>query len=213
MIFGAINSLITSFSQKNKANKINPVNATYELSPEISSLHSEGKNLYGGRMAGAVRAEQNILSNQATAVGRAQRSATDASQLFMAGADAQTNTNNQFNDLAMKEAIDKQNRFGILSNTSQLMTQERDKIHQDKLRKYYDDLNYKRALEGASQQNKANFFGGLDNAAMAVGSMMMPGGALTGLMGGGAGKAAGGMSQATADMMRYGVSNPLYGGK
>ena len=67
-------------------------------------------------------------------------------------------------DLALKEAQDKQSRFGVYSNVSQLMAQEGDKVFQDKLRKYYDDLNYKRALEGASQQNKANAFGAFDKA-------------------------------------------------
>jgi len=162
-IFSAINGLIQGGKQKRMAARINPVNANYEVDPTIQGLYSEGKNLYQGRMAGATQAEQGISSDEANATAFGERNATDASQLLSFGAGVYGQGNNARINLATKEAQDKQNRFGIYSNVSQLLNQENNKVFQDKLRNYYDDLNYKRALEGASMQNKASFWSGLDD--------------------------------------------------
>lgn len=180
MIFGAINSLFQGGKQKRMAKKINPVNATYTESEPIKDLYAEGQNLYQGRMAGATQAEQNILGNQANVLSNVGRNATSGSQALAVAAGVQGQTNQAFNDLALQEAQNKQQRFGIYSNVSQLMSQEGDKVFQDKLRKYYDDLNYKRALEGASMQNKAKAWGGLDNAIMGAISLGTGGGLLAG---------------------------------
>ena len=185
MIFGAINSLIQSGKQKKQAARINPVNTEYNESGYIKELYGSGKNLYQGRMAGASQAEQNILSNQSNVVSNAQRNATDASQLLSIAGATQGQADQSFANLATAEAQDKQRRFGIYSNVSQLMAEEGNKVYQDKLRRYYDDLNYKRGLEGASMQNLANAWGGLDNAIGSAVSMFTPGGILAGGGGGG----------------------------
>lgn len=183
MIFGFINNLVQAGKQKRAAKKINPVNATYTENQNIKELAAEGENLYKGRMSGATQAEQNILSGAANYNAAIDRNATSGSQAIAAKAAGLGQVGQDFQDLALKEAQDKQGRFGIYSQTSQLMAQEGDKVFQDKLRKYYDDLNYKRALEGASMQNKANAWGSLDNAVMGAATMLAPGGVLGGLGG------------------------------
>ena len=187
MIFSALNSLITAGKQNKLARGINPVNTTYDESPYIKDLYGEGRNLYQGRMAGAGTAEQNLLTNQANVLSNVGRNATSGSKALAVAAGVQGQTNQGFQDLAQTETQDKQRRFGIYSNVSQLMSQEGDKVYQDKLRKYYDDLNYKRGLEGAAMQNKANFWQGLDDTAMAVAGAFTPGGILAGSLGGGGG--------------------------
>lgn len=177
-LFGAVNSLLTAGKQRRLARGINPINATYTENPFIKSLYGEGRNLYQGRMAGATQAEQNLLTGFANFGAGVDRSATSGSQAIAAKAAGLGQTEQGFTDLATQEAIDKQRRFGIYSNVSQLMAQEGEKVFQDKLRKYYDDLNYKRALEGSALQNQANFFSGLDDTAMAVASAFVPGGFL-----------------------------------
>lgn len=176
-IFGTINNLIAAGKQNKLAKKINPVNQTYTEDPAITGLYSEGKNLYQGRMAGVTQAEQGISTGEANATAFGERNATDASQLLSFGAGVYGQGNDARVNLAVKEAEDKQNRFGIYSSVSQLLNQERDKVFQDKLRKYYDDLNYKRALEGAAMQNKANAWQGLDQNILSVASLFSPGGA------------------------------------
>lgn len=179
-IFSTINSFITAHKQKKEARKINPVNTTYDTNPAISNLYSEGKNLYQGRMAGAGAAEQNLLNANANYGAAVDSNATSGSQAIAAKAAALGQTDQGFQDLALKEAKDKQSRFGVLSNVSQLMANEGDKVYQDKLRKYYDDLNYKRALEGASKQNQAAGWGGIDDTIQSAVSLIAPGGLLAG---------------------------------
>jgi hypothetical protein len=157
-------------------------------------------------MAGAGAGEQNLLTNQANILGNVGRNATSGSQALAVAAGVQGQTNQGFQDLALKEAQDKKQRFGIYSNVSQLMSQEGDKVYQDKLRRYYDDLNYKRGLEGASMQNKANFWGGLDDTVQSAVSLFTPGGLLAG-KGGGGGGTGGGTNPGGNMIGRY----PVYG--
>lgn len=177
-IFSAIGSALTARKQNKLAKKINPINTTYTQNPFIQKLYGEGQNLYQGRMAGAQQAEQNLLTQGANFNAAVDRSATSGSQALATKAAGLGSINQGFQDLAVKEAQDKQNRFGIFSNVSQLMAQEGDKVYQDKLRNYYDDLNYKRALQGAAMQNKQNVFNGLDdavNTAVSIGTMGLGG--------------------------------------
>jgi len=205
-LFGAINSLIQGNKQSKMARKINPVNTTYETQQPIQDLYNEGRNLYQGRMAGANQLEQNLLVNQANAMGSVDKNATSGSQALAVAAGLQGQTNQGFQDLQTKEAQDKQNRFGIQSQVSQLMAREGDKVYQDKLRNYYDDLNYKRGLEGAAMQNKAGFFGGLDDLVNTGVSLLSPGGAFSGMLGG----KNGGGGGAGVDTSPYTMTRPNY---
>lgn len=196
MIISAVGDLITSLKQKKLAKGINPVDATYQSSPFINDLYYQGKNLYQGRMAGANEAQNNILVNASNTRDTVDRSATSGSQALAIAAGTQGQADQSFQNLATQEAQDKQQRFGIYSNVSQLQAQEGDKVYQDKLRKYYDDLNYKRALQGASMQNMQGFFNGLDDTAKAALSLVSPGGLLAGGGGGGGGNSGGGLPSA-----------------
>lgn len=201
-IFSGIGSLIQSGKQKRMAKRINPIQTTYETSQPIQRLYEEGQNLYQGRMAGANAAQQNLLTQSANFNAGVDQSATSGAQALALKAAGLGSTNQSFQDLAVKEAQDKQQRFGINSQVSQLLAQEGDKVYQDKLRKYYDDLNYKRALEGASMQNKQNFFGGLDDL-VNTGATILTGGLGGGLLGGRGG--GGGV-----DTSPYTVTRPNY---
>ncbi len=166
-----IGGLFGGGAQRRAARRINPVNATYEESPYTKSLYGAGANLYKGRMAGATAAQQNIAQNAANTNASVARNAGDASTALAMAAGIQGQADAAYGNLALTEAQDKINRFGVYSDVTQQMTNERDKVFQDKLRKYYDDLNYKRALEGASMQNTQNAFnkiGELGQAGMAL---------------------------------------------
>lgn len=192
-MFSAIGDFISSIKQKRAARKIHPVNTTYEDSvrsggenPYIQSLYGQGRNMYQGRMAGAGAAEQTILTNQANSLSNAENNATDASQVLAFGAGAQGQTDSSLSGLAVNEGMDKQRRFGAFSNVSQLMAQEGDKVYQDKLRNYYDDLNYKRALEGSAMQNFQSGLGEVDSQVEMAVSLLT--GGLTGGASGGSGR-------------------------
>lgn len=177
-IFSAIGNFITSGKQKKLAKSINPINTTYEVDKNIKGLYGQGQNLYQGRMAGANAAEQGLQTSAANTNAAIARNAGDASTALAMAAGVQGQTDQSIQDLAIKEAQDKQGRFGIYSNVSQLMAREGDKVYQDKLRKYYDDLNYKRALEGASMQNFQAGLGGIDDTVNTAVSLFAPGAGL-----------------------------------
>jgi len=67
----------------------------------------------------------------------------------------------------------------MLSNATGQMIDEGDKVFQDKLRNYYDDLNKKNSLEAAAMQNRNAIWGALDDAAGAAVSLVSPGGAFS----------------------------------
>lgn len=185
MILGAVNSLIQARKQQKEADKINPIDQTYEVNPFVKGLYGEGRNLYQGRMAGAAAAEQNIFTNQANTNAAVGRNAGDSATALAIAAGLQGQTNQALANLGVSESQDKQRRFGIFSDVTGQMVRENDKVYEDKLRKYYDDLNRKNSLEGASMQNKAGFWGGLDNVIGAGLGLALPGGPLSGMFGGG----------------------------
>jgi len=190
-LFSMIGNFITAGKQNKMAKKINPVNTNYETSQPIQDLYAEGNNLYQGRMEGANVAQQNLLNAGANFNAGVDRSATSGSQAIAAKAAGLGSTNQGFADLAQQEAQNKLQRFGIKSQVSQLMAREGDKVYEDKLRNYYDDLNYKRALEGSAMQNKANAWGGIDDLVNTGVSLLSPGGAFSGVFGGKSGQAGG----------------------
>ena len=208
-LFGAINSLIQGNKQKKMAGRINPVNAVAEVNQPIQNLYHEGRNLYQGKAYGQNAAEQGLLTQNANFNENVNKNATSGSQAIATMAGALGSTNQGFVDLSTNAGQEKTNRFGINSQVSQLMSREQDKVYNDKLRNYYDDLNYKRGLEGASMQNKAGFFGGLDDLVNTGVSLLSPGGAFGGLLGGKKAAAGGGMSNNIGGTPMYGA-NPNY---
>jgi hypothetical protein len=163
----AIAGLFGAGKQKKLAKSINPQNSIYTESPYTKALYGVGANLYKGRMSGATAAEQNISTNAANTNANVSRNAGDASTALAMAAGIQGQADNAYGNLAIGEAADKLNRFGVYSDVTQQMTRERDKVHEDKLRRYYDDLNYKRALEGAAMQNSQNAFNKVGELGMA----------------------------------------------
>lgn len=202
-MFSAIGDLLSSLKQKKAARNIHPVNTTYEENPYIKSLYGEGRNLYQGRMAGAGSAEQNIFTNQANQFAGVQNNATDSSQALALISGIGGQTNSALSDLGTRESLDKQRRFGAFSNVSQLMSQEGDKVYQDKLRNYYDDLNYKRALEGSAMQNRQNALGEIDSQVEMAASLLSGG-----FVGGGGSSGGSGRGQRTSQNQ---VRQPYYG--
>lgn len=181
MIFNAIAKQFQARKQQKLANSIKPVNANYEINPASTSLYSAAKNLYSGRMPGANAIENAIYATGANTVANANRNATDASQALAVSAASQAQSNSSLNDLAVTEANNKLQRFGALSNATSQMVSEGDKVFQDKLRRYYDDLNYKRALEGAAMQNRNAIWGTLDDVVGAGLSFINPAAGIGGM--------------------------------
>lgn len=207
-ILGSLGGLITGFGNagklNNMANAINPVNPTYAVSQYAKDRLSLAQNLLNAQMPGSAALERNIASNQATADYNIGKSATDSSQALAAEAAAGGQANQAYANLAVQNQQDYYNRLGNLSNAQQGMVAEGDKVYQDKLRNYQEQMALKNAYLGAAMQNKANTWSSLANtgiAAFGLGQQMG--------MGGGGGAAAPSPYLYTPDMAGIGgYSNP-----
>jgi hypothetical protein len=132
-------------------------------------------------MPGALAAERNIYGTQSNALAGLQRNATDASQLLATAGAVQGQTQNAFGDLAMQEAQDYQRRFGNYAAANQDMVAEGDKMYNDQLRRYGNQVQ----MQGAINENKAAMWGDISNMGFGLGDFLGAGGAdgLKGLFG------------------------------
>ena len=168
---------ISAGKQRRAARKINPVNPVYSTSPYAKTQYGLAQQMLNGRMAGAAAQEQNIMGAQGNMMYNVGQNATDSSQALAMAAASQGQTNQAFSNLGQQEA---QNKYGMLNNfnlASNLMTSERDKIHNDQVRKYNSDMQLKQGLQNAAMQNTQGIFGDVMN----IGSILGAGG----FMGGG----------------------------
>lgn len=168
---GAVWKGIQAAKQNSLANGINPNDPTYEVSQYAKNNLGLAQSMYNGRMAGATDAERNIQANQATTLGSINRNATSSSQaLALAGA-AQGQTNQALSGLQSAEAQNKYNLAGQVANANRDLVNENDKVYQDQLRKYQQDVQAKSALRQAAANNLSGLFGDLTSGAMLASSM------------------------------------------
>lgn len=178
-IFG---KLFGAIKQEKLANAINPVDTTYTESPYAKQNLGAVQNLYNGRMAGASNAERRIGTNQANAIGNINKNATNSQQALALAMGTQGQADDATEKLAVQEGQNKYNLLDNLSSAYKTMIGEGDKVYQDQLRKYNNDVNTKTNLRESAWQNYAGFGSDLTSAAIM--------GATGGLFGGGMGKAA-----------------------
>lgn len=156
---------ITGLFQNRKANKIKPVDVTYQTSPYAKDQYGLAKQGLNARMGGAANQEQNILASQANMMGSVNRNASDGSQALAMAAAGQAQTDQSFADMGMQEA---QNRMAMMQNFNQasgVMINEGDKVYQDGLRKYDNAVAAKAALRNAAWSNIGSAVNGATNMA------------------------------------------------
>ena len=188
--------------QQRMANRIHPIDTTYQSSPYAANQLASVNQAYNGRMAGASNAEQNIQGNFADSMAGVGRNSTNSSQSLAMLAGLQGNSNQAFSNLASSEAQNKQQLLGQLGMANQGMTAEGDKVYNDQLRKYNNDVNAKNALQGASWRNKGAAVSDIgDSLIGGAAAGMFGGGGIGGLFGGGGNVP----SMAQADPGNYGA--------
>jgi hypothetical protein len=192
-LISAANSFLTGMKQKKMAKKINPQDVTYEESPYAKEQLAGARANLNARMPGAAQAERNVYQNQANTLASMGRNATDSSQLLALAGGVQGQTNDAFGNLGVAEAQNRMVQQQQLNNALGVMTNEGDKVFNDKLRKYQEAYNAKQGLMNAGMTNMANGVNQwgqtIDNAmgqvmSFATGGMAGSGSGGGGLMGG-----------------------------
>ena len=174
---GAASSLYSIFrgiSQQSQANAIKPNFRQYTANPYAQEQLGVAKNMYGGRMAGAQNAENNIAAGQSNFNASAERNAMDGSQAIALAAAGQGNANNAYANLAAQEGQNKVALLGNLNNAYATNINEGDKEYQSMFSKYQIDMQRKAALSGAGSQNIYNGGQGLGATLINAGGLNKP---------------------------------------
>lgn len=149
----SLGKLIFGGSQNSMANRINPKWFDYVSSPYAQQRLGIAQQLFNGRVPGAANLERNIFSNQGNTLNSINRNATNSAQaLALAGA-TQGQTNDAFENLATKEAMNKQMMLQNLNEGYEGMVREGDKEYQNKLLKYQIDKGDQYNLRNAAWKN------------------------------------------------------------
>lgn len=150
----------------------------YQTSEYTKSRFALAQQLLNARMPGVASAERNIGQTQANVQGNINRNATDSSQVLALAAANQGQTNQAYGQLDQQEAADYYNRLGNYNQQSTAMSEENQRMYEDSVRRWQDQVNIMLARHGLRQQQGQN----LSNL----------GGMIAGMGGMGGGGAAGG---------------------
>ena len=162
-----------SKNQAEEANAINPVDVSYTTSPYAQQQLSLAQNAMNARMPGSAQAEANAYRNQSNSFMNLSRAAGSPQALMQAAGALQGATNNSLNQLAVQEAQYKNQMMGNLNNALSNMTNERDKVYQDNLRKYNRDFNLKQGLLNSAEQNAANASQSINGAVSSIANTVL----------------------------------------
>jgi len=186
---GTIFGIVAGMKWDKEMSKLKDKDPRYTSSPYAAKTLGLAQTLLNSRMPGAASRERNIYGAGANAMGNINRNVTDSSQALALGAGIQGQQGSQFNDLAMQEGQDYYNKVNNLNQAYGGMTQEHDKLFDDEVRRWQDQVNI------ITAQYKARKQGGQDISN--YGAMM--GGAIGGAVGGTGGGGGGGMMGGMSD--------------
>lgn len=155
-----------------KLDELAHANPAYAANPLAQQRLGLAQTLLNARMPGAASAERNIYQNQANQMAAVNRGATDSSQVLAMAAAGQGQTNQAFGNLAQQEAQDYQRRYGNLTNAQDFSVQEGDKVFQDRVRRYQDNVS----IQGTKNQNTQGVWNSLTQLGMGVAGLGMSSG-------------------------------------
>lgn len=169
-LISPISQMFLARKQRREANKINPIREFYKTSQHALDNKSLAQSAYNGRMAGAGAMEQGINTAQANMIASANRNATSSADALAVAAASQGVANDSFGKLATMEAQNKEQQLAGVMRANDALTQEGEKVYNDKLL-YYNDLDAKKqSLLQAATANRQSGWQGIGNALMMAGS-------------------------------------------
>lgn len=172
---GGIFSSIAGMKWDKEMDKLKEKDPRYTSSPYAADNLGMAQTLLNSRMAGAANREKNILTSGANVRSGISRNATDASQALALMAGTQGQSDQSFNDLQMQEGQDAMMKQNNLFNANKDMTGEHDKLFDDEVRRWQDQVNMITAQYKARQAGGQSFtnMGGAAQAGMSGGGGMM----------------------------------------
>lgn len=154
-------------------------NVEYQENPLAKQRLGLAQQLLNARAPGALAAERNIYTNQANQFANVNRGATDASQALAMAAGVSGQTNQAFNNLAQGEAQDFQRRQNNLVGAQEGMINEGDKVYQNQVMKYQDDVRRFQdmaQIRGAQNANRQNNWADIGNMSFGLANFGLSGG-------------------------------------
>lgn len=159
-------------NQQEAADKLNPIDPTYQVSPYAQEQLNNARNAMNARMPGAAQLENNVFRNQANTMMSLSRAATPQQQIAAAGA-LQGGTDNALSNLAMQESQYRNAMMGNLNSALQIMTDENDKVYGDQLRKFNRDFDLKQGLLNSAERNRAGVSESIGNGVGAIANTVL----------------------------------------
>jgi hypothetical protein len=156
---GGIGGMVASGKSNRELKGLMKQNPTYQQNPLAQQRLGLAQQLFNARMPGAAAAERNIATNAAGTMAGASRAASSGAQLLAMGGATQGQAGEQYNQLAMQEAANKQQQYQNLVGAQEGAINEADKEYQDKLRRFQDQIQ----SQGAMAANRANMWSSIGN--------------------------------------------------
>lgn len=156
---GSIGKMFGRGKANKQMSRLMGQNPQYKINPLAQERLGLAQTLLNARMPGAMNAERNIFSNQAGQISNINRVATDSSQALALATGTQGATNDAIMGLGQAEAMDYQRRYGNLSGAQDGMINEQDKVFQDQVRRFQDNVQ----IQGGINQNKQAGWGDISN--------------------------------------------------
>jgi len=150
----------------------------YASSPFAANNLGLSQQLLNSRMSGAQARENNIQTSGANARAGIMRGTTDSSQALALMSGIQGQEGNQYNDLAMQEGQDAAMKQQNLMGANKDMTGEWDKLHDDSVRRWQDQVNIAMTQYKIRTKKRAD-------TAKVIGGLFTGAGSVLGSMGGG----------------------------
>lgn len=158
-LIGGIGNLFGAGKSRREMKRLLKNDPVYQTSQVAKERYGHAQTLLNARMPGAAAAERNIMATQANQLANVNRLATDSSQALALAGGIQGGTNQAVEQLGMQEGQDYYNRLENLSGAQQGMIQEGDKVFQDRVRRFDNQV----AAAGANAQNRANSWNSLSS--------------------------------------------------
>jgi len=150
----------------------------YQSSPYAANNLGLAQTLLNSRMAGAAGRERNIQTSGANTRSRILGGVTDSSQALSLMAGVQGQEGDQYNDLALQEGQDAMMKQQNLMGANEAMTAEGDKVHDDSVRRWQDQVNIAMTQYKLRTKRRAD-------AAKVIGGIFTGGSSVLGAIGGG----------------------------